>query len=215
MLELVGKRVGWVLAPTRRLPLFGVRASTHPTRLRLLIVLGLGACLVGGGCVQRRMMIRTNPPGARVFVDDYEIGTSPVSHNFTYYGGRKIRLVKDGYETLTVMQHVPTPWYEIPPLDFVSETLIPLEIRDQQTFSYQLTPQMVVPTEQLMGRAEQLRGQVRSTGGVAPAPINGPVQMGPTPAGPQYLPTPIPSEPIPPPSGVGGQPVYPLPPSGR
>ena len=48
------------------------------------------------------MTIRTNPPGALVYVDDYEIGTTPVSTNFTYYGKRKIRIVKDGYETLTV-----------------------------------------------------------------------------------------------------------------
>jgi hypothetical protein len=62
------------------------------------------------GCVQRRFTIRSNPPGAQVYVDDYEIGTTPVSHDFVYYGTRKIRLVKDGYETLTVYQPMPTPW---------------------------------------------------------------------------------------------------------
>jgi len=28
------------------------------------------------GCVTRRMTIRSNPPGALVYVDDYEIGTT-------------------------------------------------------------------------------------------------------------------------------------------
>ena len=69
------------------------------------------------------MMIRTNPPGALVYVDDYEIGTTPISTGFVYSGTRKIRLVKDGYETLTVMQPVPPPWYQIPPLDFITENL--------------------------------------------------------------------------------------------
>ena len=110
------------------------------------------------GCVQRRMMIRSNPPGALVYVDDYEIGTTPVSHNFTYYGTRKIRLVKDGYETLTLMQPIPTPWYEIPPLDFCLENLVPGELRDHRTLDYQLRPQMVVPPDELLGRAEALRG---------------------------------------------------------
>ena len=30
-----------------------------------------------GGCVERRMTIRSNPPGALVYVDDYEIGITP------------------------------------------------------------------------------------------------------------------------------------------
>ncbi|HBO43127.1 MAG TPA: hypothetical protein DD670_04170 [Planctomycetaceae bacterium] len=105
------------------------------------------------------MTIRTNPPGALVYVDDYEIGTTPVSTNFTYYGTRKIRLVKEGYETLTVMQPIPTPWYQFPPFDFVSENLVPGEIRDRRDFTYQLRPQVVVPAEQLRGRAEELRAQ--------------------------------------------------------
>ena len=74
-------------------------------------------CLVvaAAGCVQRRMTIRSNPPGALVYVDDYQIGTTPVSNDFVYYGTRKIRLVKDGYETLTVRQPFPIPWYEVFP----------------------------------------------------------------------------------------------------
>ena len=114
-------------------------------------------CLCQVGCVQRRMTIRTNPPGALVYVDDYEIGVTPVSHNFTYYGTRKIRLVKDGYQTLTLLQPMPAPWYEIPPLDFFSENLTPGDIRDSRLLTYQLTPQMVVPPEQLVSRAESLR----------------------------------------------------------
>ena len=59
------------------------------------------------------MTVRSNPPGALVYVDDYQIGTTPVSTDFVYYGTRKIRLIKDGYDTLTVQQPFPVPWYEI------------------------------------------------------------------------------------------------------
>ena len=142
------------------------------------------------------MMIRTNPPGALVYVDDYEIGTTPISKDFTYYGKRKIRLVKDGYETLTIMQPVPTPWYQIPPLDFVSENLVPGEIRDRQTFTYPLTPQRVVPTDQLLGRAESLRREMRTTAAVGP--------VSPPGAFPSSSPMPMP-EPISIPQGIGGQ----------
>jgi hypothetical protein len=195
----------------------------------------LGLALLAAGCAQRRMTIRTNPPGAAVYVDDYPIGTTPVSTNFTYYGTRKIRLVKDGYETLTVLQPVKTPWYDFFGLDFVSENIIPGEIRDQQQFCYQLRPQAVVPTEQLMGRAEELR---RQAPGNAPLPVPAPEAVpAPPPAGgmlpnlnPRNLipPSPPPLPPSPgqqtftppgalppgPPPEVGSQPLHPLPPSG-
>ena len=172
----------------------------------------LAVCLCQSGCVRRRMTIRSNPPGALAYVDNYEIGTTPISTDFTYYGKRKIRLVKDGYETLTVMQPVPSPWYQIPPLDFVSENLIPGEIQDRRVFNYQLTPQKVVPTEELLGRAEQLRHGIQPLGAFAPSP---PAEQIPLPSGPQVFPAPAGPEPVPAPRGVGGQPVYPLPPSRR
>ena len=90
-------------------------------------------------------------------MDDYEIGTTPVSTDFIYYGTRKIRIVKDGYETLTVMQPFPAPWYEFPPADFITENFVPGKIRDQRILDYQLKPQMIVPTDQLLSRAEGLR----------------------------------------------------------
>jgi PEGA domain len=127
-----------------------------PWRSAVWIALVVAGC-AGGGCVHRRFTVRTNPPGARVFVDEYEIGTSPVSHDFVYYGTRKIRLVKDGYETLTILQPIPTPWYDLPGIDFISENLVPTEIRDHRVLDFQMQPQVIVPTEQLMGRAEELR----------------------------------------------------------
>jgi hypothetical protein len=113
------------------------------------------------GCVRRRMTVRSNPPGAVVFVDDQEIGTTPASTSFTYYGTRKIQLVKDGFETLTVKQTFYPPWYEITPLDFVSENLWPHEVRDEQFLDFQLQPQQIVPSEKLVERAEALRGGLR------------------------------------------------------
>ena len=114
-----------------------------------LAVLALAGATAG--CVERRMTIRSNPPGAQVYVDDYEIGTAPVSTSYTYYGTRKIRLVKDGYETLTVYQPMPAPWYGWPGIDFFSENLWPHKIRDERSFEYQLSPMIIVPTEELQG----------------------------------------------------------------
>ena len=101
-------------------------------------------------------MCARNPPGALVYVDNQQIGTTPCSVDFTYYGTREIRLIKPGYETLTVNQPIPTPWYQIPPLDFVSENLVPTKIRDNRTVTYDLAPQLIVPTEQLVGSRQPI-----------------------------------------------------------
>jgi hypothetical protein len=160
-------------------------------RLPIAVALGLATLLCG--CVERRMTIRSNPPGATVYVDDYPdpIGITPASANFTYYGTRKIRLVKDGYETLTVLQPMYAPWYEWFGVDLVSENLVPGEIRDQQQFSYQLRPQAVIPGEQLLGRAQQLRQGAQTA--TLPAPMS--------PGGPPVVP---PGTGILPPPGEGG-----------
>jgi hypothetical protein len=171
---------------------------TPPVRLlRWAVALGLSAlCLGQNGCVQRRMLIRSNPPGATVYVDDYEIGTTPVAAGFIYYGTRKIRLVKDGYETLTVMQPMSPPWYEIPPLDLVSENFVPGELRDFRCLSFNLRPQQVVPSGQLLDRAEQLRRSMPAGGPPTPSPV-GAVPAQPLPSGGALLPSTAPATPPP------------------
>jgi hypothetical protein len=152
---------------------------------RLAGLLVLAALGLSTGCVQRRLTIRTNPPGALVYVDDYPIGTTPVSTDFIYYGTRKVRIVKSGYETLTVMQPIPTPWYQYPGLDFVSENLVPGEIRDERVVEYQLQPQIVVPSVQLYERGENLRRSVPPPQMPVPGAAGPPFSP---PAGPSYGP---------------------------
>jgi hypothetical protein len=159
--------------------------------IALLIVITIG------GCVQRRLTIRSNPPGARVYVGDEEVGTTPVSTDFVYYGTRKIRLVKDGFETMVVNQPIPAPWYQIPPLDFISENVIPGEIRDERVVNFQLVPLQAVSTDQLLARGEQLRSTssppVMILNSTAPAPAHVPlpaVETLPDPGvpGPDFIP---------------------------
>jgi hypothetical protein len=128
---------------------------------KVAVALLCWACLADGGCVRRRLTVRSNPPGALVYIDDQEIGTTPVSTPFTYYGTRKFRLVKDGYETITAHQRFPAPWYQIPPLDFFSENALPREVRDDRVVDFHLEPQRVVPAQELLTRADELRANVQ------------------------------------------------------
>ncbi len=173
------------------------------------LVVGLFAALLlsATGCVRRRLTVRTTPPGAQVFIDDQEIGTTPCSSAFVYYGTRKITLMKDGYRTETIYQKVPPPWYEISPLDFVSENLYPLELRDERIVDVQLVPEELMPQQKLIDRAQLLRDSARS-GAVTPltaiateAPVAPPAPIG-FPG--QGLPggQPLPYEPLPSPSAA-------------
>jgi hypothetical protein len=142
------------------------------------------------------MTIRSNPPGAQVYVDDYPIGKTPVSAPFTFYGTRDIRLVRDGYETLNVKQRFPAPWYQFTPVDLVADNLWPWEVRDERVVDLQMVPQKIVPTEQLLSRAENLRRGTQ-VGYISPLP-NAP---------------PVPTAPLAPPPALQAPPQFPVPPN--
>tara|TARA_R110002049_G_scaffold72490_3_gene187249 strand:- start:7334 stop:7735 length:402 start_codon:yes stop_codon:yes gene_type:complete len=120
------------------------------------------------GCVRRRMMVRTNPPGATVSVDNQVIGTTPAASPFVYYGTREFRIEKDGYRTETIRRRFNPPWYQMPGIDFVAETLWPGELRDERIIDVQLVPQTLEPVESVVQRADALR--VQSQAGVVTAP---------------------------------------------
>ena len=178
------------------------------------LALVLLACAVCTGCVERRLLVRSNPPGALLKIDDEEIGVTPVSTSFVYYGTRKIQLVKDGYETLTLLQPIPAPWYQWPGIDFFSEHLVPGQTRDMRVLDYQLQPAAVVPTDQLLERAKQLRRNAQAGAEVVPAPrgvVPGTAVPGaPLPVAPLSV-VPVPGAPVPNQPGAWPPLVQPLP----
>ncbi|WP_145226317.1 PEGA domain-containing protein [Gimesia algae] len=137
------------------------RDTTANTQRWCLVALLALLAITQSGCVHRRMTIRSIPAGALVKVDGDEIGYTPVSVDFTYYATREITLTKDGYETQTVMQKVKTPWYQVFPLDAVSDNLLPFEVTNRHEFTYQLQPKVVVPTEELLNRGNMLRSDTQ------------------------------------------------------
>lgn len=129
-----------------------------PSPQMLLMTLLL---LVSTGCmsVNRRMTVRTDPPGAMVRIDGRDIGFTPVAVDFTHYGTREITLIKDGYETLTTLQTVRPPWYQVFPLDFVSDNFLPVRIQNRHEFDYTMHPKLLAPSEEILGRANSLRSE--------------------------------------------------------
>ena len=175
--------------------------------LLLAVVLVSTAALPAHAIVRRRLNVNSNPPGALVYVDNQQIGTTPCSVDFTYYGTREIRLIKPGFETLTVNQPIPAPWYQYTPIDFVSENLVTMKIRDNRTVNYNLAPQLVVPTQELIDRANQLRQDTLQYG-VTPVGATLPINTGPVPVGAPGPPVMLPPVSIPEPlPGINPPPV--------
>ena len=115
------------------------------------------------GCVERRFVIVSDPPGALVLMNGQPLGATPVDGHFLYYGKYQFTLIKDGYETLQVEEKFRPPWYEYAPLDFVSENLYPGKIEDvRRPGMYRLSPRLQPRTDALFGQAEQLRQKGRS-----------------------------------------------------
>lgn len=127
-------------------------------------VLGSMLALAAGtsGCVERRYTVRSNPPGALVVVNGEEIGRTPVSRSFTYYGDRDISLMMDGFQTQRVIQPVKAPWYDNLLTEFFSENLVPFTIRDDRDFTYQMTPATMPTANDLLNRGQSLRAQAQA-----------------------------------------------------
>lgn len=127
---------------------------------RLLTVVCLPALFLSfSGCVHRRVTIQSNPPGALVKVDGRDIGYTPASLDFTWYGTREVQLLKDGYETHTELVNINPPWYQRFPLDFLSDNFAGRHISDHRQFSFQMRPKRIDASGDVMRRAGSLRSE--------------------------------------------------------
>jgi hypothetical protein len=118
--------------------------------------------------MHRRLTIRSQPTGAAVVVDGEEIGFTPVSMDYTYYGTRDITLMKSGYKTVKLPHKLETPWYQVFPLEFVTDNLAFTHIRDKRDVQYILEPEQLTPTGELLDRADSLRSNALRTEMVVP-----------------------------------------------
>jgi hypothetical protein len=113
--------------------------------------------LGAAGCVERRYTIRSDPPGALVVVNGEEIGRTPVSRSFTFYGDREITLMLDGFETKRVIQKINAPWYDNLVTEIVTENVVPFTLRDERDFTYKMAAAGVPTTSDLIARGQALR----------------------------------------------------------
>jgi hypothetical protein len=113
-----------------------------------------------GGCLERRMSITSEPPGASVVVNDVELGRTPLEADFTFYGVHDVRVFKEGYEPLRTTAKAVTPFWEYAPIDFVAGA-IPVTIEKRVPWNFTLQPTLEstqTPDELNAGVIERARG---------------------------------------------------------
>lgn len=122
------------------------------------------AAMAMGGCVERTLTLDSSPPGALVHMNDQEVGRTPLTRDFEWYGNYEVIVRAEGYETLKTETNVKAPWWQWIPMDLFAE-ILPLPFKDHQHFTYALTPASTQPVNPnvLLERGLQLRGELESS----------------------------------------------------
>ena len=111
--------------------------------------------LTAGGCLERRLSIRSEPAGALVYLADEELGRTPLEVDFTWYGDYEVTLRLEGWQTLKTHRDIDAPFWEYPPLDLACE-LMPWRITHEECWSFTLAPAETPTDEGLIQRAGEL-----------------------------------------------------------
>ena len=113
------------------------------------------------GCVERKLKINTKPQGALVTLNDEEIGESPVTVNFNWYGDYCVRISKEGYETLNTHRELKGPWYDHFPFDFFAQIVNPNRIIDSYEWTFELSSKRQISRDELIRNANELKNQLQ------------------------------------------------------
>ncbi len=117
----------------------------------------LSAVLLTAGCVERKLTIVTEPKDAVVWLNDEEVGVTPVTVNFNWYGDYAVRIEKPGYEILNTHRELQRPQHDKFPFDFFAQVLWPEKIVDEYTWTFELTPFQPASPEALIKAAQQMQ----------------------------------------------------------
>jgi hypothetical protein len=198
------------------MPEFCYRHAMRSRLLATLVILAAAAC--SGGCLKRTISVTTEPPGALVWINDVEVGRTPLQTDFTFYGEYDVRLRREGFEPIIASAKADTPIQEFPGIDLLAEAA-PVRFHTIVRWHWDLVPlaENAMPKEQgeqaLIARANELRSGIVAAAPPGPAPAKPepakiePKQIEPKPAEPKHV-EPKPTEPKP----IQPKPAEPKPP---
>jgi hypothetical protein len=136
-----------------------MKRGMHAAAKALALAATLG--LAVPGCVERTITVRSDPPGALVYLDDVERGETPCTFPFNFHGSQSLVLRKDNYEITKQVIDVKAPLYSVFPLDIFFDLLCPFTIKENHAYDVVLQPVTKPDTEKLLLRAKELREQLQ------------------------------------------------------
>ena len=133
-----------------------VRPHSHtPILPHILIAALLLAPLAG--CVERSILLRSDPPGAAIVLNGVSVGATPVEVPFKTYGAYEVVLSAPRHQRLRQVVRIDAPWYQQIVIDFFAEHLWPFRIHDRHEISLALSPMGPLDEPALQKREEELR----------------------------------------------------------
>lgn len=127
-----------------------------PRYCSLIVIVCL--CVLSLGCVERRLLITSEPAGALVYLNDQEVGRTPLEVPFTWYGTYDVRLESEGYQTLDTQQTAEQPWWEKPGPDLFAEAVPDKRVEIAWHLKMkEVQPASEVDPDRLLEFAQQLR----------------------------------------------------------
>lgn len=125
--------------------------------MRFLLAVALVFLVAISGCVVRELIIKSDPPGATVYLNGRKTGVTPFRKTFDFYGARQVELRMHGYKTFRKIVTPPVPWYEFFPLDLFFEVVIPVRLYDRHEYTFTLDALPDRPPQELLERANKVR----------------------------------------------------------
>src|SRR5688572_22340840 len=115
--------------------------------------------LLLAGCVERSLIIRSDPPGAEVYEEGVSVGQTPFKMKYAHYGTRELIVLKTGYKSHRRLVELNAPWWQIFPLDFVTDVLLPITLTDEVELDITLEkePEGAAAFPETLKRAEEAR----------------------------------------------------------
>jgi hypothetical protein len=105
--------------------------------VRLLLLLAPALLMA---CVERRLLVRTDPPGAEIRVNGEALGRAPAVWRFDHYGKVLVEAELPGHARMQKTVELRSPWYQKPVIDFFADVLVPARIRDEHEVDLRLAP---------------------------------------------------------------------------
>lgn len=121
-------------------------------------------CFMLIGCVERTISISSQPNGALVYLNDEEVGRTPVDVPFTFYGVYDVRMERDGFKPLWTTHEAVAPWWENPGPDLIAE-MLPGRRKVNLKWHFEMVAKGEPDEEKLIERAKKLRLEVNQTVG--------------------------------------------------